>query len=323
VVGVASNGAIINVASTLATEGNRNPQNVAFANAAIARLFSALPRDFADLRFFKVSGAAPNISTSFTNGIPGNTDTTDASADGTEIELVYNPTRNWRILGNVARQQTVQSNSFPGTKKLLALMTPVYNSSVLDPNSGRLVPLRNYPINGYALGEGPGNVTSSSGQLLGDWLDANVFVPFATASATEGTTASEQRKWRANLVTNYTFGRDSIFGDRLLKGWSIGGAMRWQSKIGIGFPTTRNRDGSVAIDIAHPYFGPAETNFDGWIGYQRDLFNKRIGWKMQLNARNLIGSGSTIPMMVQPTGEVAIVRLPPERRWYLTNTFSF
>jgi hypothetical protein len=28
-------------------------------------------------------------------------------------------------------------------------------------------------------------------------------------------------------------------------------------------------------------------------------------------------------MGVQPWGEIAQVRLPPERRWYLTNAFSF
>jgi hypothetical protein len=39
--------------------------------------------------------------------------------------------------------------------------------------------------------------------------------------------------------------------------------------------------------------------------------------------RNAIGDGGLMGVTVQPWGEHAITRLPPERRWYLTNTFSF
>lgn len=37
---------------------------------------------------------------------------------------------------------------------------------------------------------------------------------------------------------------------------------------------------------------------------------------------NIHGNGDLIPIGVQPWGEYSTVRLPPERRWYLTNTFS-
>ena len=99
--------------------------------------------------------------------------------------------------------------------------------------------------------------------------------------------------------------------------------MRWQDKVGIGYPTTRNPNGSVTIDIKHPYYAPAETNVDAWVSYERKLWTDRINWKVQLNVRNLYGETDPIAINVQPWGEVAVVRLAPERRWYLTNTFSF
>lgn len=47
-------------------------------------------------------------------------------------------------------------------------------------------------------------------------------------------------------------------------------------------------------------------------------------WRAQLNVRNIWqSSGDLIGITVQPWGEVAATRLAPERRWYLTNTFSF
>ena len=59
------------------------------------------------------------------------------------------------------------------------------------------------------------------------------------------------------------------------------------------------------------------------MSYERKLWNDRINWKLQLNVRNLYGDSDPIAIGVQPWGEVSTVRLAPERRWYLTNTFSF
>jgi hypothetical protein len=159
-------------------------------------------------------------------------------------------------------------------------------------------------------------------QTYGQWLDTNVNVPLATALATEGMASPEQRKWRANLVTNYKFASSGLFG-RALKGWSVGGAARWQDKYALGYPTTRLADGGVAIDIRHPYMGKSDVNVDLSLGYERDVFEKKIRWKAQLNLKNAFTAGDPIAMGVQPWGEIAQVRLPPERRWYLTNTLSF
>ncbi len=317
---VGHNNATVQVASFWSTEGNINPDNVPFMNAAIERLFSALPPDFRQLRNFQVLGTAPDLSASFEN-LSGVTDTTDFVAKGMEFEIVYNPTRNWRILANVAKQETVRTNSFPIFKEFIARMTPIWNSNITDPRTGTVVNMRDIPRTGYPLGTGPANPPPPT-DTFGSWLDTNVLVPFATALATEGSASAEQRKWRFNVVTNYSFGRDGFFGDRL-KGWSVGGALRWQDKLGIGYPTTRNPDGSVTLDLANPYYAPAESNIDAWIGYERTIWKNRIKWKVQLNARNLIGDDSVIPIGVQPWGEYSTVRLPPEKRWYLTNTFTF
>jgi catecholate siderophore receptor len=292
-----------------AEEANINPHLAAMRNADIDRLFGALPPSFRELHNFQVSGSPPNLSATTTR-VSGATDTTDFVAKGTEVELVFNPTRNWRILANVAKQETVQSNMLPSTRDLVARLTPIWTE------------LADRPKNNYPLGWQPGTPLPANVQTYGDWLDQNVFVPLATALATEGVASAEQRKWRANLVTNYTFGRGSVLGDKL-KGWGIGGAVRWQDKLGLGYPTSRNPDGSGSIDLAHPYYAPDETNVDAWVSYGRKLWNGRIDWKVQLNVRNLYRDRDLIPIGVQPWGEIATVRLAPERRWYLTNTFSF
>lgn len=291
-----------------ATEANTNPHLAEMVNAQIELLFSPLPVDYRALYNWKITGEPPNITVSWSTFF--GVDTTDYTAKGTEIELVFNPARNWRIAANVAHQETVQSNSMPFLKEFIGKMMPVWNQ------------LRDRPQTNYPLGWQIGDPLPEGTSTWGNWLDREVLARYATALATEGSASPEQRKWRANLVTNYTFGRDSIFGGKL-KGWGIGGAVRWQDKLGIGYPTSRNPDLSANIDVAHPYYAPSETNVDAWVRYERKLWSDRIDWKVQLNVRNLYGETGVIAIGAQPWGEVSTARLAPERRWYLTNTFSF
>lgn len=303
---------IFGAASAWAVEGNVNPQMAAQRNADIELLFSVLPSNYRALHSFRVNGAAPTLSVSgnLNTGLAGATDTTDTTAKGLEADLVFNPTPRWRILMNVAKQETVQSNSLPFMKRFVALMKPVWDKLASTPRG-------NYPT-GYV----PGAPLPASTQTYGQWLDANLYVPLATALATEGSASAEQRKWRVNAITNYSFGPEPFLG-LPLKGVAIGGGVRWQDRFALGYPTTRKPDGGVLIDVAHPYWASDDLNVDLFASYTRPIFGGRIRWKAQVNVRNAIGSDSLLPVTVQPWGEVATTRLAPERRWYLTNTFSF
>lgn len=290
-----------------AKEGNTSPAMAAQSNADIETLFSALPSNFRQLYDFQVSGTPPNVAASANTVAIASTDTVDARAKGIEADITYNVTKNWRILLNVAKQETVQSNMFPFSKNFIKLMTPVWNQ------------LKSRPAGVYPSGFQPGDVLPASVQTYGQYIDQNILVPFASAIAAEGSASAEQRKWRANLVTNYSFAADSK-----LKGIGLGGAVRWQDKLGIGYPSSRDSTGAAHFDIAHPYYAPAETNVDAWVSYSRPLQRKKILWKIQLNITNLIGSSDLIPVLAQSyDGTVAQYRLPPERRIYLTNTFTF
>ncbi|MFO1449029.1 MAG: hypothetical protein U1F61_12820 [Opitutaceae bacterium] len=80
----------------------------------------------------------------------------------------------------------------------------------------------------------------------------------------------------------------------------------------------------MTFDIAHPYYAPTETDIDLFVGYRRKVWNNRVEWKAQLNVRNVVNLGEDlIGVTAQPDGSTATTRLAPERRWYLTNTFSF
>ena len=291
-----------------------DPRFAAASAADVETLLAPLPANWREMYELTVTGEAPNIQSSFRAGqLPGATDTTDFSAEGTEVEFTFNPNRQWRILANVSRQETIQTNIAPGTIALVERMRPAF-----DALAGR--PLDNYPVTNadgtpYVFGTPlPASVTT-----YGEWLETNVDVPLATLLATEGSASAELPEWRANFVGNYTFASDSR-----LRGWNIGTGIRWQGKYALGYPVSRAAaDETVTIDVENPYWASEQLNVDGWIGYQRRIWNDRILWKVQLNVRNLAGDEDTIPITSQPWGAPAIVRIPPEKRWYLTSTFMF
>jgi hypothetical protein len=297
--------AIIQMTGFWHVERNVNP--AIDRTAEVETIFRTLPANFREIYQFQYSGAVESANLGRTNVTLNDvTDTTDYAARGHEIELVFNPSAQLRLLTNAAYQNTVQENIAPFTRALIARLRPAWDA-LAD------LPRTNYPSGFVAGSPLPANV-----ETVGQFVSSTIYVPFSSMVASEGSSAAEQRRWRVNAVAHYAFAREGG-----LKGWSIGGGVRWQSRVGIGYPATYRPDGAAFIDIAHPYYGPAETNVDMFTGYTRRLWKARIEWKIQLNVRNALGRDEAIPITAQPNGSTASARIPPEQRWYLTNTFFF
>jgi hypothetical protein len=61
-----------------------------------------------------------------------------------------------------------------------------------------------------------------------------------------------------------------------------------------------------------------------FLRYRRKLSDK-IDWTVQINARNLYRKNGSddIPVTLNPDGAVALVRIPNERQFFISNTFKF
>ncbi|MFO1449028.1 MAG: TonB-dependent receptor [Opitutaceae bacterium] len=215
----AYNNGVAQMASFWAVEQNTNP-NID-RSADIELLWSALPANFRELIGWKVLGTAAegNLTTTVAVFPQQRSDTTDYEAKGTEFEVSFNPNRQWRLLLNVAKQETVQSNIAPQAKDFIQRMLPVWEK------------LGDRPRNNYPTGHVLGTPLPATSQTVTQWLNSpqGPLVPYAALIASEGVASAEQRKWRANLVANYTFANDGR-----LKGWNLGTGIRWQDKLGIG-----------------------------------------------------------------------------------------
>jgi len=297
------------------TEVNRVPD--ASRQADIDLILNALkPYDIPKLYQFNYSGsAATNNLGLTTTSLPGYTDTANYVAKGWESDVVFNPTKNWRILVNFAKTESIQSDLLPATRELRARLDPVVKALA---NRPKFVSASNYVFPRDANGRITSLDALDGSQTVAQYFATSVDVPLANQLAAEGVSAPEIRKYRVNLVTNYTFNRESF-----LKGFGVGTGVRWQDKVGIGYPVSYTSTGSVFIDRNKPYWGPDELNVDFFASYGRRLWKNRLDWKVQLNVRNAIGQGDLIPITAQPDGSPAAVRLAPDRRWYLTNSFNF
>ncbi len=223
--------------------------------------------------------------------------TADTQSEGYEFEFVANPTRNWRIAINASKTVAVRTNV--GGPVLDELVD--YMDTLMAGPGGDLVRFN--------------SDYSAANELRQAWNPWRG--QYTLLKLQENTAASELRKWRYNVVTNYTFS------EGFLKNVNVGASYRWQDKVVIGYPVIPGVGGLASFDLSQPYYGPSEGGLDLWAGYERQITEK-IDWRIQLNVRNVGEKNGLIPISVQPDGRTwASVRLKPTQEWFVTNTFSF
>ena len=236
------------------------------------------------------------------------TGVSDFTSSGLEIEAVWNPNRNWTFAFNAAQQEVVKNNVLKSYREYFDIREPQWLAMghlIARPNTYK-------NANPQTIYERTRNV---------QWAG---LIPQITA---EGALSHEVREWRANVITNYKFDNDSR-----LKGWSVGGAYRWQDEVAVGFLngiTTGAAEGvagldTIAItDVNQPVFGPPETNVDLWFAYSRKILSDKVGWKMQLNIRNVLNNDDLIITNVDGSGLPTRVRIMNPTNYMLTTTFDF
>jgi hypothetical protein len=248
-------------------------------------------------RFITVNG----VLTWEPDAIVNKASISDTESKGVEIELIYNPSANWRISLSVAKNEAMKSNVAQAELDFVnawrANLESMYDGSLL---------------------RGARNPGTESTPFWGQYSSEHV-AQIRIANALSGTFSPEIRKWRANLVTRYQFS------DGFLAGLSVGATVRWQDKVAIGYPFIRDEANNQVADIANPYFGPDSLQVDFSTGYRRTFraFGHSFDWSINLNLRNAIADQTLIPVSANADGSYGTIRIPPPRTWAITNNFAF
>lgn len=230
-------------------------------------------------------------------GIQGLVATQAVQSEGWEIELVGNPTDNLRVSLNAVKVDATPTNTAQSLQN--------FSSQVLSR-------MRELGFNDTSILEGVQSIVA-----IQERWNQTIASPVAGLRAKDDTNSQELREWRINGIANYSFTEGRF------RGGAIGGALRYQSKVGIGNGLTFDENGIPVPDVNNIFYGPSELNGDFWVSYRKRLADK-VDWKIQLNVRNAIGGDDdTIPLFTNPDGVQRLFRVAPETSWFVTNTFSF
>jgi outer membrane receptor protein involved in Fe transport len=238
----------------------------------------------------------------------------DSLSKGWELEFIANPTPDWRMIVNASRTEAVR-DQVPGAafRSLATFVDEQYMTTDVG-----LAPVwwHQNTMGGRSVGP--------YASFRPDWL---------RLSALNGQIQPEVRKWRANVVTSYDFKRG------FLRDAGIGGAYRWEDRSIIGYAPMRMANGTNAINLNAPYYGPRNDSIDLWLSYRRKL-GDRLSWRVQLNVYNVFGKNELVPVSasVDADGVRALGTITPTsvipmrasaftiregRSWALTNTIEF
>ena len=227
--------------------------------------------------------------------------TFDTASQGIELELIANPTPNWRLFFNFSDSIVERTNIGLENRSYFAAHRDYWlegdRGRILLDGSGQRAPVAN--DNDAVVETVAEAVALIERQIETDYVGGDGERPLA------------QIPRKLNARTNYSFSSG------LLRGWSIGGGARHQSGQVINFITTPSGRTTV--------YGKSTTLFDLDVRYQNrfSLRNHTVRWSVQMNVNNLFDEDSLLPVRVSSAGQVLNYRLQMPREFIFTTRFSF
>lgn len=210
-------------------------------------------------------------------------DLLDRRTTGWELNVTANPTPNWRILFNGSKSKSVEDNMLKRTRLVMDDLLATWATA------------------------NAASITANSISVAQEITDFHTW--FDTNTSVQGKSSLGDREWQLKAFNRYDFA------DGPLKGFYLGGGLRYQSAPIIGAdPVT----GAL-------FAGEAVTEMDVLLGYKRriSLFGLNTHFSLQLNGRNLLQQHDYLSLRQESTGQLSVVRLVEPATWSLQARFSF
>jgi outer membrane receptor protein involved in Fe transport len=249
------------------------------------------------------SGLGPTI----TLGDPAlaNSYSADMEAHGMEVELTYNVTKNWRLFGSLTREEAEQSN-------ICTQLTAFINNRVAYWNS---IGLLSSPVTTTLDWSGAGPETAE--QIY----QRDILYYEVAYEAVDGQPSQQLHKWKAAVVTDYTFDHG------WLKRLGVGTGIRWLDRTIIGNPVimgdVNGTPTVVGLDLQHPYTTPAEASIKAWLSYTLPPIDGKYILSFRLEGDNLTSKSGYQAVSANADGTHAVFAIDPPPTCYFTTDLKF
>lgn len=202
----------------------------------------------------------------------------DSTTKGVEVELVWNPTSNFRLRGTYSTHENVLQGFASDIERYLEQNRPRWQAFIdanYDPN--------------FRGAANPANPTPDERRKIdGDTAFQalrSMDTELPLKKALNGLPTFGIPDWQASLTATYSFPRESF-----LKGWSIGGSARQRGEAPLAFETSA----AGAVNNSNKLVTGEVTTFDAHLYYARKLWKNRLNWRVQANVRNLLNETDPI-----------------------------
>jgi len=145
-------------------------------------------------------------------------------------------------------------------------------------------------------------ITDDGSETLAEAATDRIVNRFLRAKLQDGNPQIEQREWRINFNTSYNFGKDSPFIPDFIGDLTVGGGVRWQDSVGVGFAVGQNEFGDVALDRDQPFFGSAQTFIDLFARTRYEI-GENYALTLQANIKDLTNH-DLVPIFANPDGSM-------------------
>ncbi|MDO8544398.1 MAG: hypothetical protein Q7S40_28495 [Opitutaceae bacterium] len=229
--------------------------------------------------------------------IAGTNGLSDAFAKGVEVTVTANPMRNWALQINYSYNNQSKTGLFREAEAAVRSEEKFWRERI---QAAGLVTAN---VSTGGLAGSVGSVEDEIAQIYRGISDRRLAAELGFG----------RRPHKANIFTRYTFGEG-----RLLKGFLVGGGMRYQSK------SFNQRDVTTGRD----FWGEPILQFDLLVGYRKRLAkfyaNKPLDLSIQLNITNLLDdSDALIGRLNNFYNAPRRIYLQEPRNFRLTTTVSF
>jgi len=271
----------------------------------------------------------------------------DAESKGDELELNFNPTKNWTVSASATKTEAINTAVGSAVDDYIAQRMPVW-TTLEDPRFTNTTQTINGVTTAIAANTLP---VGATGHLL--WWNimgtpfstvagynstnsaatnyaANVDAPMSVFRSMIGRPRPQMRKYTTKFNTRYNLA--GISNNSILKAMSVGGSLRWMDKGAIGYyglgydpskDLTLAANKILKLDPNRPIYSPAEAYVDLFTNYRTKMFNDKIRATFQLNVKNVTENGGRlVATSAFFDGRASTYRIVDPRQFVLSVAFD-